>query len=242
MSARGRVNLPKLRFRWKRVNYYNEFEPYAASWLGNLVDAHLIPDGKVDDRNVLGVYPEELEGYTQCHFFAGIGGWPLALKLAGWPDDVPVWTGSCPCQPFSICGKKKGRDDERHLFPAFFGLIEKRRPPVVFGEQVASPDGRRWLSGVRADLEGLGYRFAAADLCAAGVAAPHIRQRLYWVADTTDSDGWTRVRGAQAGARPEGVGGVRSSGGSPPDRLGVASGPGLEEREGGQDGPGAVRD
>ena len=81
----------------------------------------------------------------------------------------------------------KGHADERHLWPAFFRLIAECRPVCVFGEQVVSNDGREWLSGVRADLETLGYACGAADLPAAGVAAPQNRSRLYWVADATGS-------------------------------------------------------
>src|SRR5262245_57171769 len=65
----------------------------------------------------------------------------------------------------------------------FFALISKCRPAVIFGEQVAGPDRREWLSGVRADLEATGYACGASDLCAAGTGAPHNRPRLYWVAD-----------------------------------------------------------
>jgi len=104
--------------------------------------------------------------------------------MAGWPDDRDVWTGSCPCQPFSAAGKRKGAADSRHLWPEFARLIAERRPARVFGEQVASKDGRLWLAGVRTDLEALGYAVGASDLCAAGVGAPHIRQRLYWMADS----------------------------------------------------------
>jgi DNA (cytosine-5)-methyltransferase 1 len=67
-----------------------------------------------------------LRGFTQCHFFAGIGVWSYALRLAGWPDDRPVWTGSCPCQPFSAAGKGAGFADERHLWPAWHHLIRER--------------------------------------------------------------------------------------------------------------------
>ena len=165
------------------MNYYNEFDAYAAQWLRNLIAEKLIPAGDVDERDIRKVQASDLKGYTQCHFFAGIGGWPLALSLAGWREDEEVWTGSCPCQPFSQAGKRKGRADERHLWPAFFGLIRQRHPLCVFGEQVAGPDGLEWLDGVRADLEDVGYACGAANLCAAGVGAPHIRQRLYWVAD-----------------------------------------------------------
>ena len=105
-----------------------------------------------------------LPEFTQCHFFAGIGGWSLALRLAGWPEDREVWTGSCPCQPFSCGGLRKGHADERHLWPAFYKLINLGKPSAIFGEQVASKDGREWLCGVRADLEGIGYAVGAADL------------------------------------------------------------------------------
>ena len=160
--------------------YYNEIEPFAVEWLHNLQRARHLTDGLVDCRSIVEVAASDLAGYERAHFFAGIGGWDYALKLAGWRG--PVWTGSCPCQPFSTAGAGLGFDDPRHLWPKWFALIEQRRPPVVFGEQVASPDGKQWLDLVSADLEGAGYSFGAANLCAGGVGAPHIRQRLYFVA------------------------------------------------------------
>jgi DNA (cytosine-5)-methyltransferase 1 len=165
------------------VHYYNEIDRTAVSWLRNLIGAGLLPEGDVDDRSIKDVQASDLAPYTQCHWFAGIGGWPLALGLAGWPTTEPVWSGSCPCQPFSTAGRGSGTDDPRHLWPEFQRLIEECRPPIVFGEQVASKAGRAWLAGVRTDLEELGYGVGAADLCAASIGAPHIRQRLYWVAD-----------------------------------------------------------
>lgn len=166
--------------------YYNEIDPYCCEWLQNLMSADLLPPGVIDSRPIQQVQPEDLTGFTQCHFFAGIGGWPLALRMAQWPESMPVWTGSCPCQPFSVAGQRRGVADERHLWPDFFRLIalSEPQPPVVFGEQVASSDGRLWLSGVQSDLEILGYDSAASDLCAACVGSPHIRQRLYWVAQS----------------------------------------------------------
>jgi DNA (cytosine-5)-methyltransferase 1 len=164
--------------------YYNEIDPYAAQWLRNLIAAGHIAPGDVDERSIVDVKPDDLIGYNQCHFFAGIGGWSLAARLAGWPDDRPLWTGSCPCQPFSAAGKRKGEADERHLWPVLASLVRERRPPVVAGEQVASKDGLRWLDGVCADLEASNYTVWAADFCAASVGAPHIRQRLWWLADS----------------------------------------------------------
>ncbi|MEY4672442.1 MAG: hypothetical protein RL148_226 [Planctomycetota bacterium] len=162
--------------------YYNEIDPYAAAWLRNLIAAGHIAPGDVDERSIVDVQPDDLRGYTQCHFFAGIGVWSHSLQSAGWDDSRPVWTGSCPCQPFSSAGKRKGASDERHLWPHLFRLIQACRPVVCFGEQVASPDGLKWLDLVQADLEGAGYASGAVDTCAAGFGAPHIRQRLYWVA------------------------------------------------------------
>jgi DNA (cytosine-5)-methyltransferase 1 len=166
------------------MNYYNDNDPRSAAWLRELIKQKVIPAGDVDERSIKDVTGSDLKGYIQCHFFAGIGGWSEALRLAGWPTTHPVWSGSCPCQPFSCAGQRKGEKDARHLWPEFQRLIAECRPPIVFGEQVASKDGRVWLAGVRSDLEILGYAVGAADLCAAGVGAPHIRQRLYWVGDS----------------------------------------------------------
>ncbi|CCJ88705.1 macromolecule metabolism; macromolecule synthesis, modification; dna-replication, repair,restr./modif [Cronobacter turicensis 564] len=165
--------------------YYNEIDPYAAQWLRNLIAAGHIAPGEVDERSIEDVTPDDLRGFTQCHFFAGIGVWSHSLRLAGWPDDKPVWTGSCPCQPFSAAGKGDGFADERHLWPSFFHLISECRPQHVFGEQVASGNANTWFDLVQADLEGVGYAFGLVPFAAAGVGAPHIRERAYWVANSS---------------------------------------------------------
>lgn len=167
--------------------YYNEIDPFAVAWLRNLIAAGHLPAGDVDDRSILDVRGDDLRGYGACHFFAGIGGWPYALRLAGIPDDRPIWSGSCPCQPFSVAGSGKGTADERHLWPAFHRLISERHPATIFGEQVGGAAGRLWLAGVRADLEASGYAVGAANLTAAGVGAPHIRPRIYWMAHAPES-------------------------------------------------------
>ncbi len=169
--------------------YYNEIDPYAAQWLRNLIKAGHIADGEVDTRSIVDVRPADLAGFTQAHFFAGIGGWSHAVRLAGWPDDRPIWTGSCPCQPFSVAGKGAGVDDPRHLWPHFFRLIGAVRPPVVMGEQVAGQAGYGWLDGVRADLEAEGYASRGVDIPACAVDAPHIRSRLYWIASDLENPG-----------------------------------------------------
>ena len=63
--------------------YYNDADPVACSWLRELISAGRLPDGEVDGRSILDVEPTDLRGFSQCHFFAGIGGWPYALRLAG---------------------------------------------------------------------------------------------------------------------------------------------------------------
>ena len=193
--------------------YYNDADPAACAWLRELIAAGLLPDGEVDERSILEVEPADLCGFAQCHFFAGIGGWPFALRLAGVAEDLSVWTGSPPCQPFSQAGQGKGQDDDRHLAPAFLRLVTACRPELVFGEQVASAAvlgkvgraartpaegkaGWAWFDALAADLEAASYAVAAADLPAAGIGAPHIRQRLFFGAVALEPGGMGDSLGA----------------------------------------------
>lgn len=246
--------------------FYNEIDPVAAQWLRNLIAAGHIAPGVVDERSIEDVRPDELAGYVQCHFFAGIGIWSYALRQAGWPDDRPVWTGSCPCQPFSAAGEGKGFADERHLWPAWFHLIEQCRPATLLGEQVASSDADPWIDLVCADLERLGYAFGATPFPAAGVGCPGIRDRAYWVAhaDGRHAGAEGLQRSGQHGQQPQDGGVVRLAdatrgglgivgsamgardirhadcGGAEPGRLGNAASTGLEG-SGGPDVPGTRR-
>ncbi len=197
--------------------YYNEIDPYTAQWLRNLIAAGHIAPGDVDERSIEDVHPNDLKHYTQCHFFAGVGVWSYALRRAGWPDDRPVWTGSCPCQPFSAAGAGAGFDDERHLWPHFHWLIRERQPAELLGEQVASKDADPWLDLVQVDLEAMGYAFGAVAFPSAGVGAPHIRDRTYWVANADSSAG--RQGRAHLRRRPDG------SHAKPRTRLGSGSVP-----------------
>jgi len=203
--------------------YYNEFDAYCGQWLRNLGNANEIPCGFVDERSICDVVPTDLCGYQQCHFFAGIGIWARALKDAGWPDEWPVWTGSCPCQPFSSAGKRGGFDDERHLWPAWFWHIQHERPDTIFGEQVTGAD--EWVDLVRGDLEGIGYTFGCAEIPSAGFGAANIRARTYWLAHTNGQRGRTGHDQSDASAnwrndaeRRGIVGGMADANGNPTRR------------------------
>jgi DNA (cytosine-5)-methyltransferase 1 len=184
--------------------YYNENDKFCVAWLHNLIDAGLIPPGDVDDRSIADVRPKDLEGYTQAHWFCGLGGWAYAARLAGWPDDKELWTGSCPCQPFSVAGSQKGFTDERHLWPVWKRLIAKRRPRWVVGEQVAS--AAPWLRLVRSDLERMGYAVGCLPVEAASAGACHKRDR-YWFVAHADQPGAGAGR-LQRGGQQRGAGGA----------------------------------
>jgi len=240
------------------MNYYNEFDLKAAAWLRELIKARLIPDGHVDERSIIEVEPKDIAGYTQHHFFAGIGGWSRALRIASWPEGAPVWTASLPCQPFSAAGKGLGKQDERHLLPHFLELVKKCRPNVIFGEQVERAIAHGWLDDLYAEMDVLGYEVAANVIPACvscqlvdfeegvsndspreaefsfkkeslhaiqsdlfneveggndtsrleigeniRIGAAHIRQRLYWVANTQSARGAVDGLGIADSARPQ---------------------------------------
>jgi DNA (cytosine-5)-methyltransferase 1 len=165
------------------MNYYNEFDPFAAEWLKELIKDGLISPGEVDDRSILDVEPKDLRGFNQHHFFAGIGGWSYALRLAGWDDDRPVCTASLPCQPFSTAGKQLGKDDERHLLPHFMALVKECGFDTNFGEQVENAVRLGWLDDLQTNMEAEGYACGYVVLGAHSVGALHKRQRIYWISD-----------------------------------------------------------
>lgn len=180
--------------------YYNEHDDHAADWLEGLIAVGLIPDGIVDRRSIQEVCADDIKGFVQAHFFAGIAGWPLVLRLVGWPDDRPVWTASLPCQPFSHAGKQQGFNDPRHLWPTFKGFVEQRRPSVLFGEQSANASA--WLGLVRNDLEKMEYAVGAMPIEASSAGAYHKRDRFYFVADRNDEQ--RRLEQRERGSAPQG--------------------------------------
>jgi DNA (cytosine-5)-methyltransferase 1 len=162
--------------------YYNEWDKKTAAWLRELIKEGLIADGDVDERSITEVQGGDLDGYIQCHFFAGIGGWSYALRLAGWADDRPVWTGSCPCQDFSNAGRKAGFEGARDLWPEMRRLIAECKPDSIFGEQV--DDAPEWYDRTANDLEVLDYACGSVVVPACSVGAKHDRYRLWYVADS----------------------------------------------------------
>jgi DNA (cytosine-5)-methyltransferase 1 len=212
--------------------YYNENDPFCAAWLRNLIQNSHIAPGHVDERDIRDVKPYDLAPYTQCHFFAGIGGWSCALRLAGVSDHRPLWTGSCPCQPFSAAGKRLGFADDRHLWPYWRYLIQQRRPAEILGEQVASAS--QWLGLVRGDLEDLGYAVGAIPIEAASAGADHLRDRYWFVAH--DAAQAERRRGVQRPGESNGAAAVGASSqfAGPGDYVNVAhsSSTGLSFRAG----------
>ena len=162
---------------WAAVIYANEIDPIACAALRHCGIASI-----VDERSIKLVGPDDVRPFRRAHFFAGAGLWEVACRLAGWPDDLPLWTASCPCQPFSVAGKGLGADDARHLWPDLFRLIDACRPACIVGEQVAGKAGDAWLDGVCADLEGIGYAVRAVEVPASAVDSPQKRSRNWWVA------------------------------------------------------------
>lgn len=163
--------------------YYNEFDPKAAAWLRQLIKNGNITPGEVDERSITEVEARDLQGFDRVHFFAGIGTWDYCLNQAGW-GGRPIWTASLPCQPFSAAGKGLGKADERHLLPHFLELVKECRPATIIGEQVAAAIKHGWLDDLYSEMEACDYALGSAVIGAHSIGAPHIRQRLYWVADS----------------------------------------------------------
>jgi len=159
---------------------YNEWDEPTAAWLRELIDGCHLPPGSVDTRSIGDVRADDLRDFEQCHFFAGIGGWPLALRWAGLEGTPGIWTGSPPCQPFSVAGKGLGQADERHLAPVWLDLIREQKPVLIFGEQVEAAIRVGWLDDLFDVLEECGYACGAAVLPACSVGSPHIRKRLFF--------------------------------------------------------------
>ena len=104
---------------------------------------------------------------------------------------ISVLSGGFPCQPYSSAGKRLGKEDERHLWPEMLRAIREIQPRWVVGENVlglTNWNGGLVFEEVCADLEAEGYEVQPFILPAASVNAPHVRQRVWFCAHSTNSD------------------------------------------------------
>ena len=120
-------------------------------------------------------------------------------------NKIDILTGGFPCQPYSLAGKRKGKEDERHLWPEMLRAIKEIQPRWVVGENVFGLIN--WSGGlvfheVQADLEAAGYEVWAYVLPACAVNAPHRRDRVWFVAKNTNSNG----RGSNKRQEKSGIG------------------------------------
>lgn len=98
---------------------------------------------------------------------------------------IDILTGGFPCQPYSVAGKRKGKEDERHLWPEMLRAIREVRPRWIVGENVSglvSWNGGMVFNEVQADLEVEGYEVAPFLLPACSKNAPHKRERVWFIA------------------------------------------------------------
>jgi len=109
------------------------------------------------------------------------------VRSLNYGGSIDVICGGFPCQPFSVAGKREGAEDDRHLWPAMFGLIQKYRPGWVIGENVAGLVNMG-LDNVLTDLESEGYTTRTFVIPACAVNAPHRRDRV-WIIANAQSDG-----------------------------------------------------
>lgn len=115
---------------------------------------------------------------------------------------IDIITGGFPCQPYSLAGKRKGKADERHLWPEMLRCIREVQPRYVVGENVyglINWDGGVVFDEVQADLEAEGYEVIPVILPACAVEAPHRRERVWFVAKNTMHSGCVHRKNEQEG-------------------------------------------
>jgi DNA (cytosine-5)-methyltransferase 1 len=131
---------------------------------------------------------------------------------------IDIISGGFPCQPYSTAGKRKGKEDERHLWPQMLRAIREVQPRWVVGENVlglVNWSGGLVFDEVQADLEAAGYEVFPYVLPACGKDAPHRRDRIWFVARHTKSNGEAEIGkihaeepGSEAGSDTIGAGGI----------------------------------
>jgi len=152
----------------------------------------------------------ERTGGFETAAFCEIESFPRRVLAKHWPNvtihkdirklraehvgPVDVICGGYPCQPFSTAGKRRGKEDDRHLWPEFSRLVDELRPAWVIGENVAGHISMG-LDNVLSDLEGQGYTCRAFVIPACATNLPHRRDRVWIVANSgvrrsCGSKGW----------------------------------------------------
>jgi len=127
---------------------------------------------------------------------------PIYSDIKGLKGDqfnaVELVTGGFPCQPFSKAGKRKGKGDDRYLWPEMFRIIRETRPAWVIGENVTYIRNMA-LETILAEMESFGYKSAVFDIPAIGVGAPHRRQRTWIISKSyhtnANGNGLHRTKG-----------------------------------------------
>ena len=110
-------------------------------------------------------------------------------------NTIDILTGGFPCQPYSSAGQRKGKEDERHLWPHMLRAIQEISPRYIVGENVRGLlnwDGGMVFNEVCIDLENNGYQVAPVLIPACGVGAPHRRERIWFVATNPVNEGLQR--------------------------------------------------
>ena len=131
-------------------------------------------------------------------------------NTCGRSEEIDLLTGGFPCQPFSVAGKRKGKEDDRFLWPEMFRVIKEFKPRWVVAENVAGIV-RMELDNCLSDLEGEGYSTQTVIIPACAVNAPHRRDRVWIVAHDGSRDTQQRDSSTQRSSQCSSEGGKTSS-------------------------------
>jgi len=165
----------------------------ASEWIGwnNVASCEINPFG----RKVLEHYWPEALHHDDVHTFTKK---LLDEKIKGWNSKDVILSGGFPCQPYSNAGKRKGKEDERHLWPEMLRIIREVRPRWIVGENVrglVNWNGGMVFDEIHFDLETIGYEIQSFILPACSKNAPHRRDRIWIVAYTNDTNTGSDNRG-----------------------------------------------
>ena len=173
------------------MTLYTDIDADGCARLGSRVEDGSLPPGDVLLADVRDLGAEHLRGYAAVHLFAGIGGFPLALAWAEWPNHISVLTGGFPCSDISSAGKGAGLGTKANptarsgLFWDLARLAGAHPVDVLLVENVGALS-RRGLGTVADTMDQAGYIVPDAyRLGAWAVEAPHVRER-WWIV------GWGR--------------------------------------------------